>query len=171
MGSCQPRHSPMCPEAKVQVLRRTGVLSVLTWPHIFLSLTIRPEEAGGSCQNGRGPKSSESFTACPEEARDFCQCGFGIHIFLRPHQSLTRLGSSVCMEASPYFPKSTPGVLRTSASCCVGMATCPPITSLQVLRRPGLLTPWMRPSPSRSLNLCPERPGSSCQSGHGTTAS
>ena len=88
VGSCQPRRSLMCPEDKVQVLRRTRVLSVLTWPHIFHSLTIRPEEAGGSCQNGRGPKSSQSFTAGPEEAGDFCQWGFGIHIFLRPHHRL-----------------------------------------------------------------------------------
>ena len=36
VGSCQHRPSPIFPEAKVQVLRRTGVLSVLTWPHIFL---------------------------------------------------------------------------------------------------------------------------------------
>ena len=88
MGCCQPRRSPMCPEAKLQVLRRKGVLSVLMWSHIFLSLIIRPEEAGGSCQNGRGPKSSQSFTVCPEEAGDFCQCGIGIHIFLGPHHRL-----------------------------------------------------------------------------------
>ena len=36
VGSFQHRRSPICPKAKVQVLRRTGVLSVLTWPHIFL---------------------------------------------------------------------------------------------------------------------------------------
>ena len=53
VGSCQPRRSLMCPEAKVQVLRRT-------WPHIFLCLTIRLEEPGSSCQHGRGPKSSRS---------------------------------------------------------------------------------------------------------------
>ena len=88
VGSCQPRRSPMCPKAKVQVLRRTGVLSVLTWPQNFLSLTIRPEEAGGSCQNGNSPKSSQLFTVCPEEAGDSCQCGIGIHIFLGPHHRL-----------------------------------------------------------------------------------
>ena len=81
VGSCQPRRSPMCPEAKVQVLRRT-------WPHIFLCLTIRLEEPGSSCQHGRGPKSSRSFTVHPEEAGDSCQCGFSIHIFLRPHHRL-----------------------------------------------------------------------------------
>ena len=89
MGSCQPRRSPMCPEAKVQVLRRTGVLSVFTWPQNFLSLTIRPEEAGGSCQNGRGPKSSQSFTVGPDEA-----VGSGQH---RP---------------SPIFPEAKVQVLR-----------------------------------------------------------
>ena len=86
VGSCQPRRSLMCPEDKVQVLRRTRVLSVLTWPHIFLSLTIRPEKAWGSCQHGRGPKYSQNFTVRPEEARDSCQCGCSTHIFLRPHQ-------------------------------------------------------------------------------------
>ena len=88
VGSCHPRRRPMSPKAKVQVLRRTGVLSVLTWPQNFLSLTIRPEEVGGSCQHGHGPKSSQSFTVHPEEAGDSCQCGFGIHIFLRPHHRL-----------------------------------------------------------------------------------
>ena len=36
VGSCQHTRSPLCPEAKVQVLRKTGFLSALTWPHIFL---------------------------------------------------------------------------------------------------------------------------------------
>ena len=75
----------MCPKAKVQVLRRTGFLSGLTWPHIFLKPHIRPEEAGGSCQHGYGPKSSQTFTVGLEEAGDSCQCGCGTHIFLRPH--------------------------------------------------------------------------------------
>ena len=36
VGSCQHRPSPIYPKAEVQILRRTGVLSVLMWPHIFL---------------------------------------------------------------------------------------------------------------------------------------
>ena len=40
------------------------------------------------------------------------------HLSYASPQALTRLGSSVCMEASPYFPKSTPGVLKTSALWC-----------------------------------------------------
>ena len=41
----------------------------------------------------------------------------------------------------PYFPKSTLGVLRKSASCCVDVTQCPPKASLRVLRRQGLLSP------------------------------
>ena len=67
-------------------------------------------------------------------------------------------------------PGSTRGVLRTSASSCVDVAPRPPEASLQVLRWPRLLSLWMRPPASRSLNLCPEGPISSCQSERGTTS-
>ena len=59
--------------------------------------------------------------------------------FLGLTTGLTRLGSSVRMDASPYFPKSTPGVLRQSGSCSVHVAPSPPEASPRVLRRPGLL--------------------------------
>ena len=105
MGSCQPRRSPMCPKARVQVLRRTGVLSVLMWPQNFLSLTIRPEEAGGSCQNGNSPKSSQLFTVCPEEARDSCQCGFGIPFFLGLTTGSDKAGVFCPHGHIPIFPE------------------------------------------------------------------
>ena len=62
-------------------------------------------------------------------------------------------------------PGSTPGVLRTSASSCVDVAPHPPEVSPQVLRWQRLLALWMWPPASRRLNLCPEEPISSCQSG------
>ena len=134
-------------------------------------LTAGPEGAVGSCKHRHSPLYPEAKGQVLRRPETPVSVDSAPTFSYASPQALTRLGSSVCMEASPYFPKSTLGVLRTSASCCVGVAPRPPITSLQVLRRPGLLTPWMRPSPSRSLNLCPERPGSSCQSGHGTTDS
>ena len=85
MGSCQHTRSPLCPEAKVQVLRRTGVLSVLMWPQNFLSLTIRPEEAGGSCQYGRGPIFPEVYTGGPEEVSVLSVWTWP-HILPKPHR-------------------------------------------------------------------------------------
>ena len=56
------------------------------------------------------------FTTGPDKAGVFCPHG-RIHI----------------------FPKSTPGVLRKSASCCVHVAPNPPDVSPRVLKRPGFL--------------------------------
>ena len=134
-------------------------------------LTAGPEGAVGSCKHRHSPIYPEAKGQVLRRPETPLSVDSAPTSFLRLTTGSDKPGVSVCMEASPYFPKSTPGVLRTSASCCVGVAPCPPIPSLQVLRGPGLLTPWIQPPPPRSLNLCPERPGSSCQSGRSTTAS
>ena len=70
----------------------------------------------------------------------------------------------------PIFPEDYTGCPEDISVHCVDVAPCPPKATPQVLRWLGLLPLWMLPPASRSLNLCPEEPVSSCQSGCSTTS-
>ena len=92
VGSCQHRRSPICPEAKVLILKRLETpVSLDSAPTFFLRLTTGPDKAGVFCLHGsipifpevytggsedisvllcgRGPTSSHNVTAGSEEAR------------------------------------------------------------------------------------------------------
>ena len=56
VGSCQHRRSPICPEAKVLILKRLETsVSLDSAPTFFLRLTTGPDKFGVFCLHGSIP--------------------------------------------------------------------------------------------------------------------
>ena len=77
MGSCQHRRSPICPEAKLLILKRLETpVSLDSAPTFFLRLTTGPDKAGVFCLHGSIPIFPEVYTGGPEDV-SVLLCGHG----------------------------------------------------------------------------------------------
>ena len=131
------------------------------------SLTAGPQEAKGSCQPGHGPMAPRKLTAGPEGAVGSCQhrrspiCPEAKVLILKRLETPVSLDSAptfflrlttgpdkdgvFCLHGSiPIFPEVYTGGPEDVSVLLCGHGPRPPIASLQILRRPGLLDTFQK---------------------------
>ena len=116
-------------------------------------LTAGPEGAVGSCNHRHSPIYPEAKGQVLRRPETPLSVDSAPTSFLRLTTGADKAGVFCLHGSIPIFPEVYTGGSEHISVLLCGVAPRPPITSLRVLRRPGLLTPWMRPPPSRSLNL------------------